>query len=289
VTWEQVAILDNIEDIDASGVAVYHLVGWFDIYTTQQAMAYATLSSTPQKMMIGPWTHSGGSGGRINLAEFHRWHDYWLKGIDNGIMDDASIHYYPMNDNNTLPDDLRQEKSLNEMQAEDASRWRATDQWPPPGIGMTKYFLAAGPSDSVDSVNDGGLVMERPTNAVGRDEYTVDYTSATGSFNRWRNGYGARRAEPEGTTFFDERTPKNEKALTYTTTPLTEDLVLLGYPVIHLWASSTHADGDFFAYLEEVDAEGNSHYVTEGALRASIVEEGGKRTSTVRTRRHDHR
>ena len=97
----------------------------------------------------------------------------------------------------------------------------------------------------------------------------MDFTSNSGSFNRWRNGYGARRASPEGTTFFDERTAENEKALTYTTAPLSEDLVLLGYPIIHLWVSSTHADGDFFAYLEEVDAEGNSHYVSEGAQRAS--------------------
>jgi hypothetical protein len=39
--------------------------------------------------------------------------------------------------------------------------------------------------------------------------------------------------------------------------------------VAHVWASSTHEDGDLFVYLEEVDAEGRAHYVTEGALRAS--------------------
>jgi putative CocE/NonD family hydrolase len=97
----------------------------------------------------------------------------------------------------------------------------------------------------------------------------VDYTATSGSFNRWRNGYGAARAEPEGTTFFDERTSEDEKGLTYTTAPLVEDLVILGHPVVHLWVTSTHQDGDFFVYLEEVDAEGRSHYVTEGALRAS--------------------
>jgi putative CocE/NonD family hydrolase len=97
----------------------------------------------------------------------------------------------------------------------------------------------------------------------------VDRTSTTGSFNRWRNGYGGRREEPEGTTFFDERTLEDEKALTYTTATLPEELVLIGYPVVHLWVTSTHSDGDLFVYLEEVDAEGRSHYVTEGALRAS--------------------
>jgi putative CocE/NonD family hydrolase len=50
---------------------------------------------------------------------------------------------------------------------------------------------------------------------------------------------------------------------------LPKDLVLVGYPVVHLWVTSSHPDGDFFVYLEEVDAEGSSHYVTEGGLRAS--------------------
>lgn len=88
-SWQQLNTIDNTDDIDASGVAVYNLVGWFDIYASQQPMMYGNLASAPQKMMIGPWTHSGGYGGQIHLAEFHRWYDYWLKGIDNGIMDEA--------------------------------------------------------------------------------------------------------------------------------------------------------------------------------------------------------
>jgi putative CocE/NonD family hydrolase len=57
--------------------------------------------------------------------------------------------------------------------------------------------------------------------------------------------------------------------LTYTTPPLAEDLDLTGHPVVHLWASSTAEDGDFFVFLEEVDPAGVSHYVSEGAIKAS--------------------
>jgi putative CocE/NonD family hydrolase len=219
-------------------------------------------------MMIGPWVHSGGYGGDLHKTEFLRWYDYWLKGIDNGIMDEPPVHYNIMNGNNTLPGDLDQRTSLDEREAEDGTRWQATEQWPPPGIGTTTWYLSAGPSGSVASVNDGLLTTTRP-DGPGIDEYTVDYTCSNGQFNRWRNGYGGRREHPEQTTFFDERTPQNEKALTYTSEPMTEDVVLLGYPVIHLWVDSTHSDGDFFVYLEEVDADGASHYLTEGAMRAS--------------------
>ena len=57
--------------------------------------------------------------------------------------------------------------------------------------------------------------------------------------------------------------------MTYTTKPLDSDIEVTGHPVIHLWVTSTAKDGDFFAYLEEVDANGFSHYITEGTLRAS--------------------
>ena len=63
--------------------------------------------------------------------------------------------------------------------------------------------------------------------------------------------------------------PNDKKALTYTTVPLEEDLEVTGHPVISLWVSPTARDGDFFVSLEEVDAEGYSHYITEGVLRAS--------------------
>lgn len=268
-SWKQLDTLDDAEAIDASGIAVYHLLGWFDIYTTQQSLMFGNLESAPQKMMIGPWTHSGGYGGRIHINEFHRWYDYWLKGIDNKVMQEAPIHYWVMSGNNTVPAVVDEMSSEDDVQSEDGTKWQVAHEWPPPEVEMTSYYLAPGPVGTVASANDGGLIQERPTEEGGRDDYRVEYTSTTGSFNRWRNGYGAAREEPEGSTFFDERTPEDERGLTYTSEALEEDLVLVGYPVVHLWLSSTHSDGDFFVYLEEVDGEGRSHYVTEGALRAS--------------------
>ena len=104
---------------------------------------------------------------------------------------------------------------------------------------------------------------------MASDRYKVDLTSTTGSYSRWMDGYVESRDDPPGTTFFDERTAEDEKGLTYTSEPLASAMAIVGHPVAHLWVSSTHGDGDFFVYLEEIDAEGRSHYVTEGMLRAS--------------------
>ncbi len=255
--WNTTGTIDDLEAIDASGIAIYHLVGWYDIYASQQPMLYASLEAAPQKMMIGPWVHSGGYGGVVHKAEFLRWYDHWLKGIDNGVMDEPPVHYYVMEGNHTLPDDPEIEASPDEERSEDGSTWIGTEAWPPAGLVARRFELAA-----------GGM-LGGTAGDTGQDSYTVDYTSAMGSFSRWMNGHGSRRRDRRGTTFFDERSAENDKALTYTTEPLAEAMTIVGYPVLRLNVSSTHDDGDFFVYLEEVDADGRSHYVTEGALRAS--------------------
>jgi len=258
VSWDSTGTSDDWAGMDASGIAIYHLAGWLDIYATQQPMAFANLPNATQKMMIGPWIHSGGYGGSVHKAEFLRWYDHWMKGIDTGVLDEAPVHYYVMQGNHTLPNDAEVSLSLDEERAEDPATWLASDSWPPPGLETRRFSLAA---DGVLAAGDGG--------AAGQDNYTVDYSSSVGSFSRWMNGHGARRQDREGTTFLDERSAENERALSYTTEPLTEDLTVVGHPIVHLTVTSTHDDGDFFVYLEEVDSDGSSHYVTEGALRAS--------------------
>ena len=268
-SWDVASSIHGAEAIRAARVPVYHLLGWYDLYTTQQAVLFANLGGTPQRMMIGPWLHDGGFGSDVHRAEVLRWFDHWLKGIDNGITDEPPIHYSVMLGNNTVPERAGQRLSDDELAARDPETWIAAETWPPRARGK-KLYLAAGPSGTVASLNDGRLDKKRPKAETGQDDYLVDYTSSMGSFGRWENGYGEERSlAPVGTTFFDERTAEDEKALTYTSAPQRRDLVIVGYPVVHLWASSTAKDGDFFAYLEEIDAEGRAHYVTEGAIRAS--------------------
>ena len=283
-SWDVIATLDDTDAIAASGIGIYHLVGWYDIYTTQQPWMYVALEgASPQKMMIGPWTHSGGYGGKVHRAEILRWYDYWLKGIDNGVMEEEPIHYYLMKGNHTVPASSSTSEAaavgggedagevmptLDEAGAEDGEAWIAASAWPP-AAQMRRFWLGGGTSRTVGSVNDGLLQMAASPGDAGADAYSVDYSSRMGSFSRWMNGHGARRESPPGSTYFDERTSENEKALTYTTEPMTEELTLSGYPTAHLWVTSTHSDGDFFVYVEEIDLEGRSHYVSEGALRAS--------------------
>lgn len=231
-----------IQAINDSGVAVYHLGGWYDMYP-RATLAWFSNLTVPQKIVITPWSHDG-SGGFDLLAEHLRWFDYWLKGIDNGIMDEPPIVY-------------------DVMTGPGRYDWRTATVWPLPEAQSVAFYFDEGPSGSVESVNDGVLRDQAPPVSDGdQDDYTVDYTTTTGVTNRWGNGRGEEFRYPD-------MTANDEKALTYTTDPLENDMEVTGHPIVHLWVSSTAGDGDFFVYLEEVDERGYSHYISEGVLRAS--------------------
>lgn len=240
--WEANSPHSYRRDIEDSNVAIYTLGGWFDGFTRDIFIPFLTLSN-PQKVVVGPWDHISRSG--FDMAMEHiRWFDYHLKGIQNGIMDEPPITYYTIN-------------------ATPGTEWRTSWTWPPRGQRPNAYYLREGKSGSIKSVNDGILSPEKPSRMDVFDQYQVDYSTTTGKKSRWYATAGLPFEMPD-------RTPQDKKALTYTTEPLDGDLEVTGNPVVNLWISASTADVDVFVYLEDVDVNGFSHYVTEGKIRASM-------------------
>ena len=64
-----------------------------------------------------------------------------------------------------------------------------------------------------------------------------------------------------------DRLGRDLDLLVYQTAPLAEDMEVTGYPSVHLNLSSSHSDGAYIVYLEDVSALGIVTYVTEGVLR----------------------
>lgn len=230
-----------VRTIAAAQVPVYQLSGWHDMWVRDAFLWHANLTG-PRKLVVGDWSHNGTPG--FDLAAEHlRWFDHWLKGRDTGVMDEPPIRYQRRG-------------------APTGPQWRTAETWPPPEVRTRRMYFGRGADDPVTSVNDGSLVEEAPSRLGGIDEFVVDYTATSGTATRWTDGYGG----PYG---YGPMTDRDRSALTYTTDVLHQELEVTGHPVVRLWVTSTHSDGDFFVHLEDVDAEGVSHYVTEGALRAS--------------------
>jgi uncharacterized protein len=240
-----------------SKIGIYLIAGWFDMWP-RDMLAWFNNLPNPRKILIAPWSHSHDFAagwkdtvpplcGFVPLfdyaAEIVRWYDFWLKGIDNGIMAEAPMRYFTIG-------------------APEPAAWKDASQWPLPQEKPALYYFQAGPSGSIQSANDGLLGEPKPRADSGQDDYVVDYSTSTGPATRWHNGRG-------GNFSYLDMAANDAKGLTYTTAPLNRAVQITGHPVVHLWVTSTADDGDFFAYLEEVDQNGYSHYLTEGVLRAS--------------------
>ncbi len=225
-----------VNDVRASKVAIYQRAGWFDMYPRDMLLWFCNLDQ-PKKIAIGPWNHYS-SEGVDRATEMLRWFDYWLKDIDNGIMSEPPVVYYVMG-----------------SPLDQAIRWAR--QWPPAEVESVTYFFCEGPSGSVASANDG--LLSQSKGRPGTDTYVADYTTTSGRATRWMPG------PPD----YPDMTGNDRKALTFTTTPLVEPVEVIGHPIVHLWLRCSADDVDLFAYLEDVDTEGRSSYITEGCLRAS--------------------
>jgi putative CocE/NonD family hydrolase len=238
----------HVSEIRRSGVAVYLIGGWDDAYIRDAFLMFRNLG--PRfKMALLDCSHAPGDPTilpeaiKVITFEQLRWFDYWLKGIDNGVTREPRISFQTR---------VRAAERL----------WRSTDRWPLSDAKLRSYYFQAGPSGSVHSANDGALTPQPPANGTGQDLYAVDFSATSGRTTRWFNVVGAEFDYPD-------MTANDRKGLTYTTEPLGEALDVTGHPILHLWLSSTAEDGDFIAFLEEVDTKGFSRYVSEGCLRAS--------------------
>ena len=243
--WETAfAIYPLIDRVNQAGIPIYLINGWFDLFTRDMFLLYHNLT-VPRRLVVRPLDHSQISDDQFDLdlgREAHRWFDYWLKGIDNRIMDEAPIHYYVMG----APKD---------------DAWQTSGQWPLPDQVSTRFYFTGGDTGSVALANDGLLRTEPPGRVGPYDAYKVDYSTGSGGQGRWK-------AINWGRDYPDMRA-NDAKALTYTTPPLEADLGVSGHPVVRLWLTTGAPDLDLFVYLEEVDRGGRSTYVTEGNLRAS--------------------
>jgi putative CocE/NonD family hydrolase len=163
-----------------------------------------------------------------------RWFDYWLKGIDNGIMDSPVVRVFLMGQN----------------------RWLDLETWPPPELAYTPAYLREGAGRTDASLNNGLLTFALP----GADERPDSFC------------YDPQDPVPSLVANFDHG-PRDHRSLegrmlTYTSAPLEDDLVVVGPVKAVLYALSSAPDTDWVVRLCDVYPDGRSMSVCDGILRA---------------------
>ena len=232
------------KEISESQVPMLVLTSWMDAGTAEGTLLRLQHFKNPQKVVMMASSHGGSSHaspfvvGSKPIAPVPSvqeqlqlqldFFDHYLKNMSNGYEKRPTITYYNLG-----------EETFKESMV-----------WPPAGQSREKWFLQV----------DGELAPSAPVKTEGYDTYTVDFSASTGVNNRWATQMGKHVLD------LHQRNTNDSILLTYTTSALTEDLQITGTPVVSLQLSSTHREGAVFVYLEAVDENGNSTYITEGGL-----------------------
>ena len=263
-------------------VPTLYLGGWYDSYARNSTECYMKLSrlkDSPQKLLMGPWTHgqyevtySGdidfGLTAHIDYNDVKlAWFDHYLKGMRTEVADWSPVRYFTMGGGDGRIND---EHRLNH-----SGFWTGADDWPVPGTRFVPYYVHG----------DGTLSRKQP----GSDErpftsYVFDPSDPVPTI-----GGGISAANPimepgaydqrgDPTRFYgtEDHQPLNTRpdVLTYQTPPLEVDVEVTGPITVRLWASSSAVDTDFTAKLIDVypDApeypEGLAINITDSIIRA---------------------
>ena len=242
----------KLKDFFETGVKQHQFIGELESGTLGQLAHYIDFGGT---LCLGPWTHGGALKGKspfpngdFSVTEaYMKWYDYALKGSDNAWDQAPPVSYYMIG-------------------ADPGTEWRFSDCWPLENESRTALFLCAEKSGTSESINDGVLarVKEEDETVLRykvRDDIVV--------FPRDDGSPGYNRAE----LFWDgDMEPSvDRKGLTFTSAPLFPFFPneFAGCISVELWISCDQPDVDLIVYAEEVFADGRSHYIKDGVMRAS--------------------
>ncbi|MCW5853940.1 MAG: CocE/NonD family hydrolase, partial [Anaerolineae bacterium] len=227
---------------DALQCSVFMIGGWRDGYPNPPLRTFAHLT-VPKKVLIGPWNHARPAnaipGPCIDyLPEVVRWCDTWLKGEDNGVMDEPPVCVYMQG-----YDDPRADRLTT------TGYWRTETAWP----------LAGAREATLYPTPDGRLDAAEPAKTA---QHGYAYCPTVGtSGGLWSGGV------PYGLPT-DQR-PDEVLSLNYTSAPLDAPLEILGQPLAVLHVQSSAPVMAFVARLCDVAPDGTSALVCNGVLNAT--------------------
>jgi putative CocE/NonD family hydrolase len=247
--WRQGSVC---EDYTAITCPVYMVGGWTDAYRNA-VLRFLEGYPGPCKGLIGPWGHDypqdGAPGPAIGfLQEAVRWWDRWLKGRDNGVMDEPKLRVW-------LPRARRPAPGYRTH----PGRWLAADGWPAPQVDARTFRLGPG-SASTGTLSASTDVAAAYGARAGEVELRIRRGEApAGDLGEW-GGHGGPIDFPG-----DQR-PEDGLALSFDTGPLAEPVEILGFPVARLELAADRLLALVAVRLTDVWPDGASTLITRGLL-----------------------
>ncbi len=239
---------------EVNHLPILMLDSFFDVESRGAFQAFQALRGDGAHLLVVGGHDGAPAGTDDGDGATKAWFDHYLLHASNGIQSRPRVQL--------LMSDGSRERYL----GGDYVRYAATN-WPVPGTTWSSLWLSAQPSGSGSSLNDGSLVASDPAGtstqayaAIPSDTLMSDQpnTAITGPD-------GINQA---ATTFplLTETTLAEPLALTYTTPPLSQDLLSAGPAALDLRLSSTASETAMWAVISDVWPDGSSHPVATGRL-----------------------
>ena len=260
--WAETDLRTKFGEVEAP---MLHVGSWYDIfqydtltmYSGLRAKARSDQARRAQRLVMGPWAHllpysiptSKGTGeidfGPEAAIELHalqlRWFDHFMKGVANGVMEEAPVRIFVMGEN----------------------RWRDEHEWPLARTRYTNVFLRSG--GRANSLRgDGALSITAPGEEPA-DRYVYDPNNPVPT--RGGATLGIRSGVYDQT-----EVEKRDDVLVYTGEVLHSDLEVTGPVTMRLFAASSARDTDFTAKLIDVRPDGYAQNIAGGIIRARFRE-----------------
>lgn len=247
--WIDTDFLFHRENVE---IPIYNVGGWHDIYAEGSLFNYLYLQNEgnpkargKQKLSMGAFGHGAlegdleyPGGGLItgDIDQQLRWWDYWLKDIDNGIMDEPPISYYMM-------------ASARKGHVSPLNRVIQTESWPPQHE-QTRFYLQP----------DGGLDTSAPTADSASTTYRFDPANPVPTVGGQNLG---RDVGPRDQREIGER----QDYLRFATPVLEEDVVVAGHIDMELYAATDALDTDFVVKLVDIYPDGYEALILDYPIR----------------------
>ena len=227
-------------------VPSFMIGGFLDGYRDSLARFFEK-SKAPIKALLGPWNHTFPHDAEPGPAiewreEATRWWDYWLKGKQNGIMDEPRFEVFMRR---PYPPD----PNIKEVPGE----WRAEKTWPPRDASKETLFLE----------RDHSLgAIAPPSRDISQHELKY-VPSIGGEAGFWWGDFAT-----------DQR-PIDAYSLVYDSAPMENETAMLGWPRAQLQVSADAPLANWFVRLSDVAPDGTVTLITgagqSGAQRESAA------------------
>jgi len=232
-------------------IPMYNLGGWYDIFLEGNIDSFTALQQDGgsgargnQKLTMGAFGHgplsgdlkyAADAGNLAGNADTMRWFEYWLKGVDNGIMKEPAVKYFMMGD--TMD------------KAAPGNVWLTASTWPPSST-ITPYYLVAG----------GKLSTVDPSKHAAKVSYTYDPKDPVPIVG--------------GNNLMMDRGPMDQRKVSsrpdvvkFESEPLKSPVEIAGHVVAKLAVSTDAEDTDFMVKLVDVYPNGYEALVLDEAQR----------------------